>query len=80
MERLRADRPAVVVLDLIMPRLDGYGFPAEQLRDETVRSIPVICASAHETERGRRTILTRTETIASGPGRLRVRVRDWSAG
>jgi len=39
--------PCLVLLDLMMPGLDGWDFRAEQLRDERLASIPVIVLSAH---------------------------------
>jgi CheY-like chemotaxis protein len=40
---LRAgERPAVILLDLMMPEMSGAEFRAEQLRDRDIASIPVI--------------------------------------
>jgi CheY-like chemotaxis protein len=39
-------RPHVILLDLMMPVLNGYGFRAEQLRDPAIADIPVIVVSA----------------------------------
>lgn len=39
-------RPSVIVLDLMMPGLDGFGFRAEQLADPQLATIPVIICSA----------------------------------
>jgi len=39
--------PCVIVLDLSMPRLDGFGFRREQLADSALASIPVIVHSSH---------------------------------
>ena len=39
--------PRLVVLDLMMPGLDGWDFRAEQIRDERLASIPIIVLSAH---------------------------------
>lgn len=46
--KLRASRPCVVVLDLMMPEMDGESFRRAQLADddEAVRAIPVVCYSA----------------------------------
>src|SRR5690349_8610854 len=41
-----APRPAVVVLDLAMPGMDGWDFSTEKARDPAVASIPVIVVSA----------------------------------
>jgi CheY-like chemotaxis protein len=42
-------RPCVIVLDLMMPIMDGYQFRREQRRDESLASIPVIvCTAAGE--------------------------------
>jgi CheY-like chemotaxis protein len=39
-------RPAVILLDLMMPLMDGYTFRSEQLRRNDFRDIPVIVLSA----------------------------------
>ncbi len=39
-------RPKVILLDLMMPGVDGWDFRAEQKRDESLRGIPVIAISA----------------------------------
>lgn len=38
--------PCVIVLDLMMPVMSGAEFRAEQLRDDTLASIPVLVLSA----------------------------------
>src|SRR5215208_7746500 len=42
----RAQHPDVILLDLMMPVLDGWGFRAEQKRDASIASIPVVVVSA----------------------------------
>lgn len=39
-------RPALILLDVMMPVLDGEQFRQEQLRDPRIASIPVIVVSA----------------------------------
>ncbi len=39
-------RPKVILLDLMMPGVDGWDFRAEQKRNESLRAIPVIAISA----------------------------------
>jgi two-component system, chemotaxis family, chemotaxis protein CheY len=41
----RRANPRLILLDLAMPVMDGFAFRAEQLRDQTLASIPVICVS-----------------------------------
>lgn len=41
-----ADRWCVVLLDLMMPNMDGRAFRAEQLQDPTLSPIPVVIVSA----------------------------------
>ena len=49
LERLRAAPipPCVILLDVMMPTMDGWQFRAEQQRDPAVRDIPVVVLSAH---------------------------------
>lgn len=48
LERLRSDKelPCVILLDLMMPMMDGEEFRAEQLKDPALSPIPVIVISA----------------------------------
>jgi CheY-like chemotaxis protein len=41
-----AKPPCVILLDLMMPVMDGWAFRAEQLRDPTLAGIPVIVLTA----------------------------------
>jgi two-component system, chemotaxis family, chemotaxis protein CheY len=45
--QLRAGlRPSVILLDLMMPRMDGWDFRQAQLRDDDLRDIPIVVISA----------------------------------
>ena len=39
-------RPRLILLDLMMPEMNGWEFRAEQLRDAALRSIPVVVMTA----------------------------------
>ena len=41
-------RPCVIVLDLMMPIMDGRAFREQQLADPRLANIPVILLSAHQ--------------------------------
>lgn len=50
LQRLRAERFDAVLLDILMPELDGFGVLAELKGDEALRDIPVIIISALDDE------------------------------
>ena len=46
--------PSIILLDLMMPVMDGYGFLEERRRDPTLASIPVaIITAGHGVDRSR---------------------------
>jgi CheY-like chemotaxis protein len=55
LDRLRSGtiHPAVILLDLMMPGMDGWDFRSEQMRDPKLAEVPVVIVSAagfsHET-------------------------------
>jgi CheY-like chemotaxis protein len=44
----RAGPPCLILLDLMMPVMDGWQFRRRQLRDPTLATVPVIVCSAHD--------------------------------
>jgi CheY-like chemotaxis protein len=46
MEQVRAERPDVVLLDVMMPRMDGWQVLAALKADEELRDIPVVMLTA----------------------------------
>lgn len=48
LREMRARRPDVLLLDLIMPEMDGHAMLAEVRADPTLRGIPVIVITAQE--------------------------------
>jgi PAS domain S-box-containing protein len=53
LEAIRAELPALVLTDVMMPRLDGFGLVAALRADERTRSLPVIILSARAGEEAR---------------------------
>lgn len=47
----REPRPGLIVLDLMMPRVDGFAFAKEQQRHPELAGIPVIVVSASDCQR-----------------------------
>jgi len=41
-------RPALILLDLMMPVMDGWEFQKAQLREPALAAIPVVLISAHD--------------------------------
>ena len=46
LQSLRKQRPCVILLDLMMPVMDGLTFLAERRRAQIAENVPVICVSA----------------------------------
>ncbi|MEA3459867.1 MAG: response regulator [Chloroflexota bacterium] len=52
-EKVKVERPDLIILDLAMPRLNGFGF-LERLRSEAeTKAIPVIVLTAYDSEENR---------------------------
>ncbi len=84
MEALTAARrelPRVILLDLSMPLMDGFAFRAEQLRDSTLATIPVICVSGrHDAAQAARSL--RLAACIGKPfdlERVIAHVRQWAS-
>jgi CheY-like chemotaxis protein len=43
LERMRRKRPWTVLLDLMMPTMDGSQFRRRQLKEPTIADVPVVC-------------------------------------
>ncbi|HET6411812.1 MAG TPA: response regulator transcription factor [Anaeromyxobacter sp.] len=46
LDKARRYHPVLVLLDLMMPRMDGWAFRRAQMRDPEVSKIPVVVLSA----------------------------------
>jgi CheY-like chemotaxis protein len=42
----RGLRPSAILLDLMMPRMDGWDFRHEQMKDDELKEIPIIILTA----------------------------------
>jgi CheY-like chemotaxis protein len=47
----QGDRPDVILLDLMMPIMDGWEFRRLQMRDPALKSVPVVVLSALDATR-----------------------------
>jgi DNA-binding response OmpR family regulator len=52
LEKARTEQPEVVLLDVMMPGLDGWGVAEQLLDDERTKSIPIIFLTARAEFRG----------------------------
>ena len=55
---VRADRPTVILLDFVMPKMNGYQFCKELHADAKLRDIPVVLMSARGDQVGERFVKT----------------------
>ena len=46
LERVKAERPALIIMDLQLPRIDGFTLTQQLKTDVETRDIPVLAASA----------------------------------
>jgi len=51
LERLRGESPSLILLDLMMPEMDGFEFVAELRHHEGWRAIPVVVITARDLSR-----------------------------
>jgi CheY-like chemotaxis protein len=54
LEAVRAQRPDMILLDFVMPRMNGYNFCRELVADPALRDIPVVLMSAKGDQVGER--------------------------
>src|SRR5512133_1834315 len=54
LEAVRTQRPALILLDFVMPRMNGYQFCRELMADSKLRDIPVVLMSAKGDQVGER--------------------------
>ena len=48
LEKVKQGCPDLIVLDVMMPRMDGYGFVREIKKDARFRRVPIIVLTARE--------------------------------
>jgi CheY-like chemotaxis protein len=48
LEELRSNPPDLMLLDIIMPNMDGWQVLEQKRRDETIKNIPVAMVSAED--------------------------------
>ena len=85
LERVAANRPALILLDLTMPKMDGFEFAAELHRHAEWRSIPIVVLTAQaltveELFRLQGNIYTILDTGGYSRHELMQQVRDMLAG
>jgi DNA-binding response OmpR family regulator len=83
LRRAREERPDLIVLDLMLPKLDGYQVCRTLKFDERYRGIPILILSARSGEADRRlalemgadAFLTKPYDMRDLVGRIRARLR-----
>ena len=66
---MERERPSLILLDLMMPEMDGFAFAAEVRRHREWRSIPIVVLTAQDlTNEDRRRLNGHVETIVQKQG------------
>jgi CheY-like chemotaxis protein len=66
---MKRARPSVILLDLMMPEMDGFEFAARVRRRPEWRTIPIVVLTAHDlNDADRRRLNGYVETIMQKPG------------
>ena len=61
---VRQQRPSIIILDLLMPEVDGFAVLEAVKADQVTRSIPIIVVTAKElTDEDRRQLNNRIEAL-----------------
>jgi two-component system, chemotaxis family, chemotaxis protein CheY len=63
----RGLRPCAILLDLMMPRMNGWEFRREQLADQEIREIPVVVVTAAQLDAASRAQLGDVDLVAKPP-------------
>jgi CheY-like chemotaxis protein len=71
--------PSVILLDMMMPRMDGWGFVERQSQDPSIAGIPVIVVSAAPADRLRTIAAAAVFQKPLDYDRLLAVVRDYCA-
>jgi DNA-binding response OmpR family regulator len=51
LEKAKAERPDLIVLDVMMPEMDGFGVSASLFKDRDMRDTPILILTAKGTSR-----------------------------
>lgn len=46
LEKVRTDKPDLVLLDIMMPKMDGWAIRKKMIHDEETRDIPIVMLTA----------------------------------
>jgi len=72
LEVMKRERPSLILLDLMMPEMDGFAFAAEVRRHPEWRSIPIVVLSAQDlTNEDRKRLNGNVETVLRKQGDAR---------